>query len=97
MPAASAAATAGWFVYMLECAGGRLYTGIALDVAARYAQHCRGRGAAFTRINPPLRIVAAMPVPDRSQALKAEAALKKRSRHDKLAWARQWPWHAPPA
>lgn len=88
--------TADWWVYMLECSGGRIYTGIAVDVAARYAKHCSGRGAAFTRINKPLRIIAAMPCADRSSATKSEIALKKLRRPAKLRWAQQWRWHEPP-
>lgn len=84
--------TATWFVYMLECAGERIYTGIATDVSVRFEKHCGGRGAAFTRINKPLRIMAAMPCGDRSTATKTESNLKKLRRPDKLLWAAQWPW-----
>ncbi|MDX2298217.1 MAG: GIY-YIG nuclease family protein, partial [Xanthomonadaceae bacterium] len=38
-----------WFVYLLECRGGRLYTGITVDVARRFAQHVNGKGARYTR------------------------------------------------
>ena len=81
-----------WFVYMLECAGARIYTGIALDVKARYALHAAGRGAAFTRINPPQRLLAAMACGSRSDATRTEIQLKKLARVDKLRWAAQWPW-----
>ena len=47
-----------WFVYMLECAGGRIYTGVSPDLAVRYAKHRAGAGAAFTRSFPPRRILA---------------------------------------
>ena len=77
---------AHWFVYMLECRGGRLYTGVAVDVAARFAQHCAGSGAAFTRGFKPLRVLAQVRCADRSAALKAEYALKRLSRADKLRW-----------
>lgn len=83
-----------WFVYMLECSGERIYTGISPDVTARYALHCSGRGAAFTRINPPLRLMAAMPCGSRSEATKTEIALKKLRRPHKLRWAVQWAWQA---
>ena len=86
------AAISPWWVYMLECQGQRLYTGIAVDVRARYAKHCNGDGAAFTRINPPLRVIAAMPCANRSAASMAECALKKLRRPAKLQWAAQWPW-----
>jgi putative endonuclease len=90
----SDSATACWYVYMLECAGDRLYTGITPDVAQRFGKHCSGRGAAFTRINPPRRILAAAACDSRSAALKAESALKKLKRPAKLAWASRHPWMA---
>lgn len=89
---ARAATPSAWFVYMLECTEARIYTGITTDVEARYAKHCSGRGAAFTRINKPLRILAVMPCGGRSEASKTEAALKKLRRPQKLLWAQQWPW-----
>ena len=76
-----------WFVYMIECTGQRIYTGITPDVAARFEKHKSGRGAAFTRINPPLRVLAAKRCGSRSQALKTEYRLKQRTRADKLRWA----------
>ncbi len=94
---AQQASDGSWFVYMLECEGARIYTGIALDVAARYALHCRGRGAAFTRINKPERILAAMTCGSRSEATRTEIRLKKLTRPEKLQWAARWPWTAEPA
>ncbi len=76
---------------MLECNGGRIYTGIAVDVDARYRRHCSGTGAAFTRMHKPQRVLAVMPCADHSEASKAEAQLKKLERPDKLLWAAQWP------
>jgi putative endonuclease len=66
-----------WFLYMLECADGRLYTGVSVDVEARYKAHCEGRGAKFTRSFPPRRILLIEPHESRSDALKAEHAMKK--------------------
>jgi putative endonuclease len=76
---------------MLECNGGRLYTGIAVDVDARFKKHCNGTGAAFTRMHKPVRIAAVMPCADRSAASKMEAQLKSLDRPDKLLWAAEWP------
>ncbi len=75
-----------WVLYLLECAGARLYAGITNDLPARYATHCAGRGARFTRAFPPLRIVAASQLPSRSEALKAEYALKQKPRAAKIAF-----------
>ena len=66
-----------WFVYVIECADGSLYTGIATDVERRYREHVAGTGARYTRSHPPARLLACFSHPDRSSALKAEAAIKK--------------------
>lgn len=67
----------GWFVYILECEDGSLYTGVALDVQARYAQHAAGKGAKYTRARPPRRLLASFACADRSEALRREAAIKR--------------------
>ena len=69
----------GWFVYVIECRDGSLYTGIAIDVAKRYAMHAAGKGARYTRSHPPARLLAAFPHPDRSSALKGEHAMRQLS------------------
>lgn len=79
-----------WFVYLLECEGGRLYTGISTDVAARFEKHRRGRGAMFTRLNRPLRMLGARPFGSRSEALKAEWAMKRLSPDEKRRVAVGW-------
>ena len=81
-----AAVEGAWIVYLIECAGERLYAGITNDLAARFAAHRAGRGARFTRAFAPLRVVAASELPSRSEALKAEHALKRRPRAGKLAF-----------
>lgn len=75
-----------WWLYVLECRGGVLYTGIAKDVEARFGMHVKGNGARFTRMNRPLRILARACVPTRSEALRAEHALKRLPRAEKLRW-----------
>ena len=66
-----------WFVYLIECEDGSLYTGVAVDVQKRYAQHASGKGARYTRSHPPRRLLAQVPHADRSSALKAEYAIKQ--------------------
>jgi putative endonuclease len=80
-----------WWLYLLVCRDGRTYAGIATDIAARFAAHSSGKGAKFTRANPPVRVLGALAFASRSEALKAEAALKKLDRPEKLAWARKYP------
>lgn len=66
-----------WYVYLLECLDGSLYTGIAVDVERRFAAHAAGKGARYTRAHPPRRILARFEHPDRSSASRAEAAIKR--------------------
>lgn len=68
---------AAWFLYLIECTDGSIYTGIAIDVAARYAAHASGKGARYTRAHPPARLLVSVEYPDRSSALKAEYRLKQ--------------------
>jgi putative endonuclease len=76
-----------WFLYLIECRDGNIYTGIAVDVAARYAAHLNGKGARYTRSHPPKRLLAAIDYPDRSSALSAEYAVKQISAAEKRAYA----------
>lgn len=74
-----------WFVYLLECRDGSLYTGIAVDVERRFAAHLAGKGARYTRSHPPLRVLASFPHPDRASASRAEYAIKQLSAAGKRA------------
>lgn len=76
-----------WFVYLIECRDGSIYTGISTNVAARYAKHTSGKGARYTRSHPPLRLLAQIEHPSRSSAAKAECAIKKLSAGEKRAYA----------
>ena len=76
---------ASWYLYLIECADGALYTGIALDPAARYAKHQAGKGAKYTRANRPVRLIGAIPYPDRGSATRAEIAFKKLKASEKRA------------
>jgi putative endonuclease len=66
-----------WYVYLIECRDGSVYTGIATDVDRRYAEHVAGKGARYTRSHPPLRLLAHFPHPDRAAASRAEYAIKQ--------------------
>ena len=72
-----------WYVYLLLCRSGTIYTGIALDVATRYAQHVAGTGARYTRANPPRRLLTKFACPDQSVAGRLEAAIKRLSAAEK--------------
>lgn len=76
---------AGWFVYILKCADGSLYTGIAKDLAKRLERHLEGKASRYTRARLPVALVYQEPQPDRSAASIREAAIKRLSRPDKEA------------
>lgn len=73
-----------YYVYMLRCRDGTLYTGITTDVAKRTAVHNSGKGAKYTRSRLPVTVVYQETQPDKSAALKRELELKKLARAQKL-------------
>ena len=74
-----------WFVYILRCGDGTLYTGITDDVEKRLAAHRAGKGAKYTRGRGPLEPVYVEEQPDKSAALRREISIKKLPRQKKLA------------
>ena len=80
-----------WFVYMLRCGDGSLYTGATDDVARRLAVHKRGKGGRYTRSHLPVSLAYWEELPDRSAALRREAEIKRLSRKEKLALAGETP------
>ena len=73
-----------WYIYILRCGDDTLYTGITDDVEKRFAAHCTGKGAKYTRGRGPLTLVYTEEVEDKSAALKREHAVKKLPRAEKL-------------
>ena len=65
-----------WYVYIVHCNDGSLYTGIAKDLAARIAQHNGGAGAKYTRSRRPVRLVYSETVAGRGAALRRENEIK---------------------
>jgi len=77
-----------WFVYILRCADGSLYTGIAKDVNRRCQQHNAGTASRYTRSRLPVVVVYRERHASRSLALKREATIKTVSRRQKLSLIR---------
>jgi len=78
-----------YFVYLLECKDGSIYTGITTDIVRRFSQHQRGTGSHFTRARKAKRIIYTEKHIDRSEAQKCEAIIKKFSHKKKLDLAAQ--------
>jgi len=73
------------FVYILRCADGSLYTGIARDADRRLRQHQAGRGGSYTRARRPVQMVWQREVATWREAMQAERAIKRLPRTKKLA------------
>lgn len=78
-----------WYLYILRCGDGSLYTGITTDVEKRFAAHTEGKGAKYTRGRGPLKIVYQEKCGTHSQALKREIAVKKLTRQAKEAMLKE--------
>lgn len=75
-----------YFVYMIRCRSGRLYTGITTDTERRFREHSGGsRGAKFTHADPPEAVEAVWSCENRSLASRLEYQLKRLKRSKKLA------------
>lgn len=72
-----------YYCYIVECDDGTYYTGWTTDPQRRTRQHNLGRGAKYTRQHGPVRLVYVETLPDRSQAMRREHAIKKYSRERK--------------
>ncbi len=85
--ARDAARPAAWWVYILRCADGSLYTGITTDTRRRVAEHNgdSARGARYTRGRRPVELVYAEMAASRVAAARREAAIKRLDRPRKLA------------
>ena len=79
-----------WYVYMLLCGDGTLYTGITDDVEHRLAAHRAGKGAKYTRGRGPLELAYTEEVPDKPAALRRELQIKRMTRPQKDALRAGW-------
>jgi putative endonuclease len=66
-----------WYLYMVRCRGGSLYTGIATDINRRFAEHQSGKGAKYLRGRAPLKLAFSEKIGKRSLALKLERLIKR--------------------
>jgi len=73
-----------YFVYMLECSDGTLYTGYTTDVDRRVRRHNAGRGSRYTRTRTPVKLMLVEEFRSRGAALRREVQIKKMSRSLKL-------------
>ncbi|MGD9057046.1 MAG: GIY-YIG nuclease family protein [Desulfobacterales bacterium] len=77
--------TDNWYVYIIRCHDGSLYTGIATDVERRFAEHQSNVGAKYLRGRGPLKLVFKQRIGQRSRALKVEQGIKRLPKKKKEA------------
>ena len=73
-----------WYVYIVECNDGSLYTGITNDINKRIKKHNSGKGAKYTKTRLPVKLKIKFEANDRSEASKLEYKIKQLSRQEKL-------------
>jgi len=73
-----------YYVYLLQCRDGSIYTGITTDLKRRLKEHKDGKGGAYTQLKKADKIIFSEKHPDRSSALKREAEIKRWNRQKKL-------------
>lgn len=73
-----------WFVYILKCSDGTLYTGITNNLNKRITDHNKGRGAKYTRSRRPVVLMTSFEAENRSKASKEEYRIKQLIRKQKL-------------
>lgn len=76
--------TKNWYVYIVKCADGTLYTGITNDLKKRITAHNEGKGAKYTRGRGPVEILYKKRCKDKSAAAKKEAKIKQLNKKEKL-------------
>ena len=79
-----------WFLYILECSDGTLYTGITNDLDKRIAAHNAGKGAKYTKGRGPVKIKYCFMHPSKSSASKREAEIKKWTKEEKIRYIQYW-------
>jgi putative endonuclease len=77
-----------WYVYMLACEGGSIYTGITDNIGRRFSEHSDGKGGHYTNYNRPKKILYKESYNSRVSAEKREQQIKRWSRAKKLALIR---------
>ena len=79
-----------WFVYILKCRDGTLYTGITNNIKKRIKAHKKGKGAKYTKGRGPFELIFEEKYLDKSSALKREAVIKQLRREDKLILSQEF-------
>lgn len=82
--------TGKWFIYILCCFGGTYYTGITNNINNRVNRHNDGKGAEYTRLRRPVKLVYVEEVNSISEAMRIEKRIKKMAKNKKEALLKQF-------
>ena len=74
-----------WYVYIIECKDGKLYTGITNNLERRIRDHNSGNGCRFTKYRAPVELLYSEDCLTRQESLRREAQIKQLERVEKLA------------
>lgn len=74
-----------WYVYILQCVDGSLYTGASNNVSQRFSDHKNGKGGHYTRSHKPIKLIYQENCGTKSEALKREGEIKSWSRNKKIS------------
>ncbi len=78
-------------MYVLECDDGSYYTGVTNDLAKRFKAHATGRGAKYTRMHPPRKVLLTIPALSKKEAQQVETWMKGHGRLDKERFVESGP------
>jgi putative endonuclease len=81
------------FCYILQCSDGTFYTGWTTDLERRLKTHNAGRGAKYTKLRRPVKLVYSEELANRSVAQKREMAIKRLSRAKKIVLIKDFSNH----
>lgn len=73
-----------WFVYIIKCDDRSFYTGIAKDIDKRFEEHKKGRGAAYTKMHKPQKVIYREKMDSQTEAIKRELQIKSWGRDRKI-------------
>lgn len=73
-----------WFLYIVRCQDGSLYTGITTDINRRIKMHNNSKGAKYVRTRLPVELIYTESFGDRISAMKREIEIKGWTRERKL-------------
>jgi len=73
-----------YYIYIIECSDGTLYTGWTTNLEVRVRKHNQGKGAKYTRARYPVTLKYFEVFKTKTEAMQREAFIKKMPRQEKL-------------